>query len=160
MKEFKAGDLVYLPYYTTLIIEIKSDEDNEDYPFYVLEKKLPRRHLINELGCDCSESKIPLVVHATQENQKILNKLYNVEFEKPPLRGSELTKKLLESGWDCVPCWISNCSDEHAREYKCKDIVNFLKFDKFYSSNATSHNFAVPFDPRTGEELTEEVLGD
>lgn len=152
--EYKAGDKVYAPPIGTDIYTLENG-DSDSYAVkiphvesFTLDGKLMRVH------------KLPTLFPVTEENHQLLSKLYGVEFKKPSLRGSELTKKLLENGWDCVPCWGSNCSDEHARQYKCKDIVYSLKSGSFCFENSMSCNFAVPFDPRTGKELTDEMLDD
>lgn len=98
---------------------------------------------------------------ATQENYERLQATFpDIEFEAPPkpLTGSDLCRAMLEKGWNCVPCYISDESDYDADNNAFCALIG--KFDKCFKELATNyeHEYAVPFDPRTGEPLTEAVL--
>lgn len=99
--------------------------------------------------------------HATQENYERLQATFpDIEFEQPPkeLKGSDLCRAMLEKGWNCVPCYISDESDYDADNNAFCALIG--KFDKCFKELAINyeHEYAVPFDPRTGEPLTEAVL--
>lgn len=100
---------------------------------------------------------------ATLENYGKLCSLFErIDFEQPPkpLTGSDLCRAMLEKGWNCVPCYISDESDYEADNNAFCALIG--KFDKCFKELATNyeHEYAVPFDPRTGEPLTESVLND
>lgn len=99
--------------------------------------------------------------HATPENYERLKAIFpDIEFEKPPkpLTGSDLARAMLDRGWVSVPCYISDESDYEADNNAFCALIG--KFDKCFKELATNyeHEYAVPFDPRTGEPLTEAVL--
>ena len=142
--KFKAGDKVYFstdPDIKT-ISEVGNDNDVQ---------------FVGEFGWASGYS----CCHATQENYEILCKLYpHIEFEKPTkeLTGSDLCRAMLDKGWVSVPCYISDESDYEADNNAFCALIG--KFDKCFKELDTNyeHEYAVPFDPRTGEPLTEAVL--
>ena len=98
---------------------------------------------------------------ATQENYGKLCSLFEcIDFEQPlkELKGSDLCRAMLDKGWVSVPCYISDESDYEADNNAFCALIG--KFDKCFKELATNyeHEYAVPFDPRTGEPLTEAVL--
>lgn len=98
---------------------------------------------------------------ATQENYERLQATFpDINFEAPPklLTGSDLCRAMLDKGWVSVPCYISDESDYEADNNAFCALIG--KFDKCFKELATNyeHEYAVPFDPRTGEVLTEAVL--
>ena len=97
--------------------------------------------------------------YATQENYEMLCKLYpHSRFEKPPviLKGNDLCRAMLDKGWKYVPCYVSNVGEKEAEEWQYEELVTSFKNDKFTANDYWK--YAVPFDPRTGEVLTDEVL--
>lgn len=105
--------------------------------------------------------------HATQENYEKLCSLFEcIDFEQPPkpLTGSDLCRAMLEKGWNCVPCYISDSSDTHALERQPRTIVAITGMHKdhpsffIYGSGKSFIPYAVPFDPKTSDPLTEAVL--
>ena len=100
---------------------------------------------------------------ATLENYGKLCSLFErIDFEAPPkeLTGSDLARAMLDKGWVSVPCYISDESDYEADNNAFCALIG--KFDKCFKELATNyeHEYAVPFDPRTGEPLTESILND
>ena len=98
---------------------------------------------------------------ATQENYGKLCSLFErIDFEQPlkELKGSDLCRAMLDKGWVSVPCYISDESDYEADNNAFCALIG--KFDRCFKELATNyeHEYAVPFDPRTGEPLTEAVL--
>lgn len=78
------------------------------------------------------------------------------------LTGSDLCKALLEKGWKYVPCYVSDesCSDACYRT-TTEVISGYDVHGKYFVSNGLDGycwKFTVPFDPKTGAVLTEDVL--
>ena len=102
-----------------------------------------------------------VICHATQENYEMLCKLYpHIEFEQPPkeLKGSDLARAMLEKGWKFVPCFVSDENEWDAVASCNTDNIISYEDGEFWSND--SYQYAVPFDPRTGEPLTESILND
>lgn len=82
---------------------------------------------------------------------------YSFVKRKPelPLRGSELTKKLLEKQ-KYVLCLVSHVSDDNARRFNPPKlhIVTGVESDYFNTLGGISADFAVPVD-MNGNEITE-----
>lgn len=94
--------------------------------------------------------------HATAENHQALVTLYGEDaVPEPPLRGSELTKKLLEKQ-EYVLCWVSDFSDNVARENKERVIIDYMDANEKYFACIDSHvyGYAVPIDV-DGNEISE-----
>lgn len=71
------------------------------------------------------------------------------------LRGSELTKKLLEDQ-KLVVCRVSKVSDCTARIRKCAlHVIEKCGSDEFVSCAGELWPYAIPIDPITGNEITE-----
>ena len=106
------------------------------------------------------------ICHATQENYELLSKLYpHIEFELPPKKftGSDLCRAMLEKGWHLVPCVVSDISDSDALNNDNCCLVDEWwvgSFDSCFNSGDYRYKYAVPFDPKTGIPLTEDVLND
>ena len=101
--------------------------------------------------------------HATQENYERLQATFPaIEFEQPPkpLTGSDLARAMLQKGWNLVPCVVSDKSDNDALIQDYVAFVNEWNGKEFEHGDTAICVFAVPFDPRTGEPLTESVLND
>lgn len=143
--KFKVGDKVY----RGLKGEIRTVERVEIKSLHFAEG-----------GCDF----IKHCCHATQENYEMLCKLYpHIEFEAPPkpLSGSDLARAMLDKGWKYVPCYVSNTSDKNAVELDdCGVIYTVNHNGNFQDGYGETWCHAVPFDPRTGEPLTESILND
>ena len=106
------------------------------------------------------------ICHATQENYELLTKLYpHIEFELPhkEITGSDLCRAMLDKGWHLVPCVVSDISDSDALNNDNCCLVDEWwvgSFDSCFNSGDYSYKYAVPFDPKTGIPLTEDVLND
>ena len=148
--KFKVGDKVYVGL-TGKIRKIDSFNSNDGSITY--------SH--NDIT---TYSKNKDVVKATQENYEMLCKLYpHIEFEQPtkPLTGSDLCRAMLDKGWKYVPCYVSNTSDKNAVELDdCGVIYTVNHNGNFQDGYGETWCHVVPFDPRTGEPLTEAVLGE
>lgn len=101
--------------------------------------------------------------HATQENYEMLCKLYpHIKFEAPTkeLTGSDLARAMLERGDRRIYGYASDNSDNDPHGYEC--VVRDYDVNSGFGvimSNAR-YEFFNPCDPRTGEPLTEAVLGE
>lgn len=68
---------------------------------------------------------------------------------------------MLDKGWKYVPCYVSNTSDKNAVELDdCGVIYTVNHNGNFQDGYGETWCHVVPFDPRTGEPLTEAVLGE
>ena len=102
------------------------------------------------------------ICHATQENYEMLLKLYpHIEFELPPkeITGSDLCRAMLDKGWHLVPCVVSHISDSEALNNDNCCLVDEWCVD-YFESDGCQYKYAVPFDPKTGIPLTEDVLNE
>lgn len=97
MKEFKVGDKVYCPAKGTKIFTLLKS-DNEYLPLGIYEGNLVLKLLTSD-GCELYE-KHSIIHHATHENQELPEKLYGVEFEKPPAppTSKEIIQAMLARG--------------------------------------------------------------
>ena len=147
---FKVGDKVYYGNENRILTIAEFDDDGWIRPDRWV-------GFINNKQC----------CHATPENHALLSKLYPyIEFEQPPkpLTGSDLARAMLDKGWKYVPCYISDSSDTHALERQTRNAAVIIGTHKdhpsffIYGSGKSFIYHAVPFDPRTGEPLTQAVL--
>ena len=128
------------------------------------------------------------ICHATQENYEMLSKLYphieielptkqltngnlcravlskpypHIEFELPPkeITGSDLCRTMLDKGWHLVPCVVSDISDSDALNNDNCCLVDEWCFG-YFENDSCRYKYAVPFDPKTGVPLTEDVLNE
>lgn len=85
MSNFKAGDKVYYPLRSTEVLTIRKS----NAPVYpILVTKHDFTFTID--GKLLSTDTAPCLIPATPENHELLEKLYDVEFEKPP--SNEITE--------------------------------------------------------------------
>ena len=161
--KFKVGDPVYCP--SLLDGRIYKARENDRYLNDGCKLFVANEHE------DCFDFEVdgsnqynnPIVYHANEETRQALQVLHpDIEFEQPPkpLTGSDLTRAMLDKGWKYVPCFVSDTSEEIA---VIKDASYFVaRHDgvEFFEPEGTNWRFAVPFDPRTGEPLTESILND
>lgn len=94
--------------------------------------------------------------HTTPENRQALVTLYGEDaVPELPLRGSELTKKLLEKQ-KYVLCWTAAQSDDIARKHEELAVIEFMddREEWFVCVDGHGYNHAVPVD-MNGNEITE-----
>lgn len=97
--------------------------------------------------------------HTTPENRQALVTLYGEDaVPKLPVRGSELTKKLLEKQ-KYVLCYVSDINDGDCRENQRLSVIERFEDGYFYKGKVNgpfvcSWKFAVPVD-MNGNEITE-----
>lgn len=153
MREFKVGDLVYCPYYGTDVFEVQPnewDEDLDKYPLMIGDKTFTVH------GKNFDHRPLREIFHATPENHELLEKLYGFEFEKPPTKPTshDIIKSLLYRGYKCVPCWVSQNNEKPDCNYKWV-YIRSISNDRYIDECDLSWWYATPFDPRTGEPITE-----
>lgn len=153
MREFKVGDKVYYPMHDTKLHTVELSNDvHELFPvavdgeFFTIDGKI--------LSCSIVSS----LIHATPENHELLEKLYGVEFEKLPTppTGNEVVQVMLARGDKYVPCWLSD-GHQCPNSAQETDFVTAIADDLSYVITVTGFewNYATPFDPKTGEPITE-----
>lgn len=157
-KEFKVGDKVYCPMYSTSILTVEKDTSDGEY------------YTINVCGCTfTSEGKLygldtlPALFSATPENHARLEKLYGVEFEASPdgpikPTSREIVRALLDKGNKYVPCWVSDRDENptHINMWVCICFVKDIKHDGcFLDANDDTWIYATPFSLETGQPITE-----
>ena len=156
MREFKEGDLVYCPMRGTDIVEVKSNEFNENLHKYSI---MVDCTAFTVHGKSVYSNFLQDMFHATPENHELLEKLYGVEFEKPPAppKSREIVQAMLARGDKYVPCWVSVLVEEPSFESLSRMIyyIEHGEITYFIDDNGDEWEFATPFDPRTGEAITE-----
>lgn len=102
---------------------------------------------------------LPLLFHATPEMREKLVAIWGEDaVPELPLRGSELTRKLLEKQ-KYVICFCSDTNDDDCRENKRPVLIRYFKEGYFYNRDvdspyADTWKHAVPID-NNGDEITE-----
>lgn len=170
--KFKVGDRVYCPSISLNVLEVLPVDD------WQMKNKTPIRLptindnivlFLTELGVDIY-SKMPVIVHATQENYELLSKLYsNVTFEPPPSKEpKEVIEAMLASGAILIPCLVVDHDDNRILDYKKVTrhspsvlIYGISENGRFLSTNphCSSYKYAVPFDIKTRKVIVDYIDG-
>jgi len=159
---FEAGQKAYCPWLNVGRL-VLLESNHTDYLFAETAKG---KQYFNKDGTsiDVTSPAQPDLFHATQENYELLSKLMPwVNFEQPPkpLTGSDLARAMLDKGWKYVPCYVSNTSDKNAVELDDCGVIYAVNHNgNFQDGYGETWCHVVPFDPRTGEPLTESILND
>ena len=157
-KEFKVGDKVYCPHFGTNVLTLVESASSNTLLAFEQPNKLI---IITKDGKVWdAQGMVSGIVHATPENHELLEQLYGVEFEKPPVKPTsrEIIQAMLDRGDKYICCWVSDDKQEpdHPCVYRLisayeEDIASFP-----YRTNGGDHwKYATPFNPRTGEVITE-----
>lgn len=151
--EFKAGDLVFeLDFYGGIKLQVLKSKSYQDGDFHVLTTRYGYNY--SKCGRAYPSFEVPHLLHATPEIRQALVTLYGEDaVPKLPVRGSELTKKLLEKQ-KYVLCLVSHVSDDNARRFNPPKlhIVTGVEGDYFNTLGGISADFAVPVD-NNGNEI-------
>lgn len=149
--EFKAGDLVFEVSFLSGIRLI--EVTNHDNPIYTI-KGNSETYTENGKKFDDTGG-VPSLLHATQEMRENLVAIWGEDaVPKLPLRGSELTKRLLEKQ-KYVICWVNDKSDERARDWPHEIcVVCAVEDGGFTLGDGGFAEYAVPID-NNGNEITE-----
>lgn len=102
-------------------------------------------------------NKLPQIFHATKENQAKLEAFHGIEFEKPPVKltSKEIIKAMLERGDKCVPSWLSDYKENPTTDDQWDYAYYVEDGEKIIDVDGHAWRYATPFDPRTGESITE-----
>lgn len=159
--EFKVGDLVYCPSISLNVLEVLPVDD------WQMKKKTPIRLptindnivlFLTELGVDIY-SKMPVIVHATQQNYELLSKLYpNVSFEPPPKRKEpkDVIQAIINSNYKFIAC-INKSVDVEKHPLDGMGIfsahtLKTIDYEKLIGE-------LVPFDLETGRVIVDFMDG-
>lgn len=152
-KTFKPGDLVFeLDFVIGFKLTVLKTHDTPTYTVKGSGGIYTARGLViyNDTG-------IPSLLHATQEMREKLVAIWGEDaVPKLPVRGSELTKKLLAKQ-KYVLCLVSHNSDDAARKHRdLLAIIDYVDDKKgwFSCTDEDIYNHAVPVDIH-GNEITE-----
>ena len=155
--KFKVGDKVYAPSVGSKIYTVKDVGDGWCYPVRI-DCSYDEDHEFTKEGLITAEG-LPILFLATELNHSLLSQLYGIDFEQPAkeLKGSDLARAMFDKGWHLVPCVVSDVSDSDALNHDNCCLVDEWCAN-YFDSDGYRYKYAVPFDPRTGEPLTESVL--
>ena len=159
MSEFKVEDRVYLPILGAAVYQVKENgfldpvsfplrAVNSNYAMVCFTKNGRIRHGDGLRG----------VFHATPENHALLEQLYGVEFEKPPVKPTsrEIIQAMLARGDKYVCCWVSDDIEEPDENKAQKFVFVYREGEKYpYGCALGNWKYATPFDRRTGKPITE-----
>ena len=151
--EFKAGDLVYYPSRGTEIYELQ-ESNHLDFPLEIKHGQIWVFFRSN--GRVNSMNYMTQLVHATEENCELLSKLYGVEFEKPRPTPKQVIKHLLKTH-KYVACYTSDF-DETPSPDSVKNFITHIHDGvalPFVDAELDEWRYAIPFDIKTGEVITE-----
>ena len=142
--KFKEGDMVYLIGFDCLK-PYKLLSTGGDYLTMKFKVKVgDSLRTFTEQGYYTTLDVTPSIVLATDENRKMLNHLFGVEYEPLKLEGSELAKKLLKD--KPQTCYVSDISDDYATSGGCVVLIMELENSSFISKSGIGWKFAVPCD--------------
>lgn len=156
--KFKAGDLVFeLDFHGGIKLKVLKGRPHQEGDFH----ELSTRYGFNYSRCGRAypSFKVPHLLHATPEVREKLVAIWGEDaVPKLPLRGSELTKRLLEKQ-EYVICFCSDTNDDDCRENKRPVLIRFFKEGYFYNREvdspfADTWKHAIPVD-NNGNEITE-----
>lgn len=150
-KIFKAGDLVYYPSCGTEIYKLQ-ESNHLNFPLEI--KNGSTWVLFRNIGKANSLSDMTQIFHATEDNYHLLSRLYGVEFEKPRTR--QVVEHLLKTH-KYVACYTSD-SNEMPSPDSVKTFITHIHDSAtlpFVDDECNMWRYAVPFDIKTGEVITE-----
>lgn len=159
-KEFKAGDLVYCPNKSQKVHTLQCREEAH-YPLVIYFDDDADAAINYQTftfdGLSMEGDKTPDIIHATEENHALLEKLYGMKFEAPPVKptSKDIIQALLKSGHSYVPCYVSSGIEAPNGGSYLDFIVCVHNDGRFYNQLGGGWKYATPFDPKTGEPITE-----
>lgn len=148
---FNAGDLVYYPNRGTEIYKIQ-ESNILGFPLEI--KQGTTCALFRSDGKANRLGYMTQLFHATENNCHLLSKLYGIEFEKPRTR--QVIERLLKTH-KYVACYTSDV-DETPSPDSVKNFITHIHNGAtlpFVDDECNMWRFAVPFDIKTGEVITE-----
>ena len=157
-KKFKVGDKVYFPHFGTNILTFLQNARSSSLLAFEQPNKLIS--ITKDGKIWDAQGMVSGIVHATPENHDLLEQLYGVEFEKPPVKPTsrEIIKAMLARGDMYVCCWVSDHKQEpdHSCVYHLiSDYDGDAASFPYLTSRGGGWKYATPFNPTTGETITE-----
>lgn len=150
---FKAGDLVYYPNRGTEIYEL---QESNSLDFLLEIKNSSTWTIFHSNGKTNGLSDMIQLFHATEENCELLSKLYGIEFEKPRPTPKQVIKHLLRTH-EYVACYTSDSNETPSPDDVKKFITHIHNGATlpFVDAELDEWRYAIPFDIKTGEVITE-----
>ena len=148
---FKAGDLVYYPNRGTEIYKLQ-ESNRLDWPLEIQNDQI--WSVFRSNGQANGLSDMTQIFHATEDNCYLLSKLYDREFEKP--RPRQVIEHLLKTH-KYVACYTSDVN-EMPSPVSVKNFITHIRDRSdlpFEDAGGDGWRYAVPFDIKTGEVITE-----
>lgn len=155
MKKFKVGDKVYYPALGEKVYTLLENDDDVDYPLYV--KRGGQPYSLTIKGFFRRIDKVPSILHATEENHALLEKLYGVAFEKPPVKPEpmEIIQAMILRGDKYVPCYVGDDEVLLYEDFELDFLFRINPYDSHpFCGHRGSWKYALPVDLRTGEVIT------
>ena len=161
MNKFKVGDPVYYPEKGNKVFTLENVYGckNETYPLCIKIDGYTEVAFTEE-GLKYKYHDLPRLLHATPEVQEQLERLYGVEFEKPPVKptSKEIVQAMLDKGEKSVPSWVSDCKEHPTADCTwvyIKKIVEGNVQSIFVDERGEEWMYVTPFNPATDEPITE-----
>ncbi len=158
MSNFKAYDLVYYPTMGTQVFQLDECRGRDCLPICIrLDGDEGDFVAFTSTGFVHSTDQLPKIFHATEDNHALLEELYGKEFQKPPTKPTsrDIIQALLNSGQKYVPCYVSSGIVAPNGGSYLDFIVCVHNDGRFYNKIGGGWKYATPFDPKTGEPITE-----
>lgn len=140
MNEFKAGDLVYSPTEGMQVYQVVWRDNVNTYQIGVGTQTFTKQ------GMCINSQNHPSIFHATKENQALLESLYGVKFDDPPLSDKEkVIEALKNANGKPVLCWVwGNLYDT----WMIRAINLYIAGEGFYTHATTvCYREAKPLTP-------------
>lgn len=157
-KEFKIGDLVYYPEISTKVLELTKDPCDSEFNRYPLRVTVDNSvYNFTTDGKHSLTAELPILFHATPENHELLETLYGVEFESLSVKptNKEIVQAMLARGDKAVLCYVHDLDEKPSELNAPYALVKDIIDGRYISTAGVVWKYATPFDPRTGEPITE-----
>ena len=154
MNKFKIGDKVYYPTESNKVFTLEGTGCTVSYPLRCGPRTFTKdgRYRVSDIT--------PSLYHATPENKAKLEDFYGIPFEPAPSKPTsrEIIKAMLARGDMYVCCWVSDHKQEPG--YPCmyhliSDYDEDTAIFPYRTIRGDHWKYATPFNPRTGETITE-----
>ena len=154
MNKFKIGDKVYYPTESNKVFTLEGTGCTVSYPLRCGPRTFTKdgRYRVSDIT--------PSLYHATPENKAKLEDFYGIPFEPAPSKptSKEIIQAMLARGDMYVCCWVSDHEQEPDHRCVCYLISGYDGDEASFPyllSRGGCWKYATPFNPRTGEEITE-----
>ncbi|MCG6835462.1 hypothetical protein [Moraxella catarrhalis] len=150
---FKAGDKVYYPLMSDKILTVKRHGKNTIY----VDIELFGPIVLGPNGKRADIHVTESLFHATQLNYELLTNLYpHIQFEEPKPTPKQVIKHLLRTH-EYVACYTSDSNETPSPDDVKKFITHIHNGATlpFVDAELDEWRYAIPFDIKTGEVITE-----